>query len=121
MGMYDYVKCEYPLPDGTIRANAEFQTKDFDCMMDVVTITAEGRLMLRESHYATVPEEERPYFGKPEWEEPLYQLAGSIRLVVDREYDANFHGEFEFRDGVTNYIARFTDGQLDHIRIDTFD
>ena len=119
MGMYDYVNCEYPLPDGKVYPDGELQTKDFECIMDIVTITAEGRLILRDSHYATVPEEERPYFGTPKWDESsLYHLAGSIRLVVDREYDANFHAEFEFYDLFTRYIAKFTNGQLDHIRVD---
>ncbi len=43
MGMFDYIKCEYPLPDGW---NGELQTKDFDCEMVTHIITADGRLML---------------------------------------------------------------------------
>lgn len=43
MGMYDNIKCEYPLADG---GNAlDFQTKSLDCALAEYTITAEGKLV----------------------------------------------------------------------------
>ena len=47
MGLFDSVRCEYPLP-GTppaCAAGAEFQTKDLNCYMLRYTITADGRLV----------------------------------------------------------------------------
>jgi hypothetical protein len=46
MGMFDSVRCEYPLP-GDPPANAaelEFQTKDLDCLLETFTISKEGIL-----------------------------------------------------------------------------
>lgn len=43
MGMFDYVKCEYPLPDGW-KPSGLFQTKDLECALGTYTITKEGRI-----------------------------------------------------------------------------
>jgi hypothetical protein len=46
MGMFDSIRCEYPLP-GDAPANAaelEFQTKDLDCLLETFTITKDGFL-----------------------------------------------------------------------------
>lgn len=116
MGMYDYVVCQHPFPDGTIHTE-ELQTKDFDCMMTTLTITADGRLLIEDSHYETVPEQERPYYGTSKWDENiLYRLSGSIRRVVDAVRDTNYHGDFYFGSMTTEYVARFSNGQLDWIR-----
>ena len=48
MGLFDYIRCEMPLP-GDPDPDMAFQTKDFDPMMDMYTITSAGRLVL-ESH-----------------------------------------------------------------------
>lgn len=45
MGMFDYIICEYPLPDG-FTASDEFQSKDLDCMLSSYIITSDGRLIL---------------------------------------------------------------------------
>lgn len=119
MGMYDYVVCEHPLDDGTTLNGVELQTKDFECSMDIVRITPEGRLILRETHGETVPEQERPYYGKPEWDGPykeLYRLSGSYRTIAHREYDAQYHGDMRFCSMDSYYVARFTHGQLEYIR-----
>ena len=44
MGMFDYVHCEVPLPDGWQQPH-ELQTKDFDCEMEIYTIRKDGLLM----------------------------------------------------------------------------
>ena len=46
MGMFDHVRCEYPLPDGFVPGDTVvFQTKDMDNVMDNYRISAEGRLL----------------------------------------------------------------------------
>ncbi len=42
--MYDYIRCEYPLPGNPPSWATEFQTKDLGCEMEQYTITADGRL-----------------------------------------------------------------------------
>jgi hypothetical protein len=55
MGLYDRIRCEYPLPDGFARTNG-WQTKDLECALLDYTITADGRLVLD-------PDEEVPFTG----------------------------------------------------------
>ena len=50
MGMFDYVQCDYPLPDGRVVEGPVFQTKDFDCGLDTIRITRAGRLVLQDWH-----------------------------------------------------------------------
>lgn len=57
MGMFDYAKIEYPLPDGW--AGTDLQTKDFDCILEYVDISEDGRL--------TVYGEDSDYTGKAEF------------------------------------------------------
>src|ERR1700761_8929468 len=127
MGMFDYVKCEVPLPDGWV-PHELLQTKDFDCEMVTHLITREGRLMLEridETHI--VPKEERPYPN----EDGLLGMCGMLRTVTSL-HDSNFHGIFNLYGVETisnepderycergrpiyrshNYSAKFTDGRL---------
>lgn len=134
MGMFDYIRCEVPLPDGW---SGELQTKDFDCEMVTHVISADGRLMLDRGHDEAVPLLERPLW-KAEWgdseaaekEHLVSALCGSVRRVP-KYIDANFHGVVNFNGLETvghvpderyangkpiykrhNYDAKFTDGQL---------
>ena len=116
MGMYDYVKCECELPDPEVQ-NEEFQTKAFDNRMGYYTITTSGVLIHHQTIWEPVPEEERPYYGKPEWKKDgFYRVAGSIRTVHVRDVEMDFHGIFHFYKSKGNdwyeYKAKFTDGQL---------
>lgn len=47
MGMFDVIHCEYELPGNppAFAKNAEFQTKDLECLLCRYTITADGRLV----------------------------------------------------------------------------
>lgn len=73
MGMFDYVKCEVPLPDGYVPDDGFLQTKDFQCQLHELTITKEGRLI---GPTATAY-----------WDDP-------VGAIVDR----NFHGVLRFYD-----------------------
>ncbi len=135
MGMFDYIRCERPLPDGwEIAPDAVvLQTKDFDCEMVVHVITAGGRLMLeRVDSTEIVPPAERPYPN----DDGILGLAGSLRRHTSL-HDANFHGWVHFYALETvgyehderwprgkpiykshDYRAKFTDGQLVEIVVD---
>ncbi len=80
MGMFDEIRCEYPLPDAAMQ-DATFQTKSFDRDMTHYTITADGQLIHHTVQWESVPEEERPYYGRPEWDKPFLRVAGSIKTI----------------------------------------
>jgi len=121
MGMFDYVRCETPLPDGFA---GELQSKDFDCRMTEIVIRADGRLEIEDWEHESVPKAERPF---PDAEPgSIKALCGMWRRANRRWRDLNFHGDFNFygsegRHGTPEYvwheyIARFTDGRLAYIR-----
>lgn len=128
MGMFDYLLCEYSLPDTApkwINETTLWQTKDTDAQyMEYYTITKEGRLIHHSVIYENVPENERPNWGKPEWEtSKISQLLGCIRSVPIGDVDTNYHGDlhigamtekqpYEFYD----LIIRFTNGNVEWIK-----
>ena len=128
MGMFDYIKCEYPLPENAPKwlEGAEFQTEDTDAQyMETYIITKEGRFIHKTVRYEVVPENERPYWGKPEWEKSdIRKSCGMIRDIPTGDIDTNYHGDIYFC-GVSigppfiscNLVARFTEGQLQYIKI----
>jgi hypothetical protein len=106
MGLFDWVKCEYTLPDGFQPPGEydDFQTKTFDDpYMEHYAITREGRLLHRFVCYDITPAEER--HRADQWE------------------DTGFHGDLEFGTYNTEtkeehqYIARFTGGRLSWIHL----
>ena len=121
MGMYDEIKCKYSLPDKEVQ-DETFQTKDFACVLGAYTITKEGKLICHTVRTEVVPEEERPYFGKPGWDRGMNRLIGSMRSIPTGDVEIPFHGDLRFytdlRDKDKNtyvwyeYKARFTDSTL---------
>ncbi|MBA3692102.1 MAG: hypothetical protein H0X49_13130 [Acidobacteria bacterium] len=125
MGMFDYLKCEYPLPDSTVQ-NETFQTKSLDKVLGDYTITADGRLILHAVSYESVPEEERPYYDKPEWKKPFGKICGSLTSSPTGDVEIAYHGDVRFYTSVGSrenndyewfeYQARFTDGKLQWVK-----
>ena len=98
MGLFDHVRCDYPLPDG--KPGGSFQTKSFDApYLEQYRITAEGRLLYDRARYAA---------------DPPNKLVDWI--------DTNFHGVLNFYDYVDEtkewreFNAIFTHGQLEMIQ-----
>jgi hypothetical protein len=139
MGMFDWVRCEYPLPDPEAQGY-QFQTKDTPCLMEHYIITAEGRLIAHEWDYEATPDDELPYKDS---DNSLLRLFGCIRRVagserlIDIEWDGpfNFYGDVQtgglhairistgedlFYPGPQppwyEYLATFAGGQLQEIR-----
>lgn len=121
MGMYDEIHVDYPLPGDP--PYKDFQTKDLDCTMGSYTITAGGRLIEHTYVLDFVPEEERPFFGKPEWEHPFMRMCGCLKREETGDVDTNYHGLLIFYTGKWSnelqkhldwyeYRAKFTDGTL---------
>ena len=125
MGMYDDIRCEYPLPDKEVQGEV-FQTKDFGCCLEEYLITKEGKIIHHTVRREAVPEEERPYYGKPEWDKGLYRMFGSLRSIPTGDVEIPFHGDLRFYTylgdlkGDTEtwyeYEARFTEGVLTSIK-----
>jgi hypothetical protein len=128
MGMFDTLKCKYPMPHGyEFLQNEEFQTKDFDNVLDKYTITKEGGLVHHNYVWDFVPEEERPFYGKPEWDtNPLFRTMGSLKTIHVGDKEMDFHGYIRFytsikdKDGYKFYElqAKFTDGKLVDLKME---
>lgn len=127
MGMYDNIKCDYPLEGGVW--DEVFQTKSFGDgftggFLDDYTITAEGELVLHKTAWEVVPEQERPYWGKPEWDKnPLMQVAGSMKSIPLGDEVIEHHGVVNMYTQVTGsggawieYEIKFTDGKVADVK-----
>lgn len=118
MGMYDYIKCEYPLPDAHMQ-DALFQTKDTEAMyLEHYTITRDGKLVHHGVAYGETPPEERPYYD-PEikgFKSAVDEFCGSISETPTGDIEIPYHGDVYFytsvgwfADGTKTY--RISDGQ----------
>ena len=119
MGMYDDIVCKYPLPlpeDTKGYTPHSFQTKDFDCALDLYEIREDGTLWLREV--------EREYIeGNPNGKthsERMFKVneirswwnqlktTQTIRLYdyqhTDGEYDYSIEFSVTFIEGILNKI-----------------
>jgi hypothetical protein len=112
-----------------------FQTKDLENCLGTYVIK-DGRLYERVYEHEDVPEEERPYYGKLEWDEggpvfgkDFYRCSGSRRVVGYHDRDLEYHGDLifyatkkdlgladEYRMGLLTFRARFTEGDLQWIK-----
>jgi hypothetical protein len=103
MGMFDTLHYE----------DKEYQTKDFECIMETYRIVNK-RLLKDEYHYEEVPKEQRPYpDGKG-----ILKMCGCVKKVIDKkDVDVEYHGIFEahYIDNNKNFhseLFKFTDGNL---------
>lgn len=102
MGMFDYVRCDYPLPSQE-DVGQEFQTKDFDApFLRHYVITADGRLIRPVVNYEDHSDPTAPAGS-------FASLRGLMTPVPTGEVeDLNWHGYVEFG----CYRAKFTDGKV---------
>lgn len=122
MGMFDYVECEYPLPDGytpkkNIYGENAFQTKDFERIMTTLKITAEGRLEIFLYDYVQVGEYD------PGWTDgelvPRFERTNKRWVEYTDHAGEYFTGAFNFYSSLEHdYRAYFHDGQLQKIILD---
>ena len=124
MGMFDYIRCEYPLPDTEVQEQV-FQTKSLDSALERYTITRDGRLILHQVRYESVPEAERRYYGTPEWEtDPIVRSFGCTRSIQVGDVEVPHHGDIIFYTSIGTgqdhqwfeYRARFTKGRVQWIK-----
>jgi hypothetical protein len=127
MGMFDYLHVDYPLPidapDWVTQATI-FQCKQTpEQGLDNYTISKEGKLIFHSVQWETVPENERPYWGKPEWDTTFGSFVGSIRSIPTGDVEISYHGylclsamsntqPYQFYE----MVASFTHGHLDWLK-----
>jgi hypothetical protein len=106
MGMFDEVHCGADLPPGHPEMDRDFQTKSLGSCLDRFTITKEGRLILHAVRYEAS-------------DEPGRRLP-MMKAVPLGDVDTEFHGDIQLygraKDGLVEYVARFTHGTLEWIR-----
>lgn len=107
MGLFDNIRCEYPLPDGSDAH--EFQTKDTPSQcLDTYTIRSDGTLW--RTAYDT---EDRCDPNA----EGLDRFFGCMTRVRSREVPCrDYCGSIEFYEGQSGYVALFDEGRLLKIR-----
>lgn len=116
MGMFDELKCEYPLPDPIVQDEI-FQTKSLDRLLDNYTLTRDGRLILHQAHYGPEPEEEQPLIS---------DVSEVPRANSEKDVEISYHGDVFFytllgTPGADDwqwfeYKARFIEGKLQWIQ-----
>ncbi len=121
--MFDNIRCEYKLPGAVMEIqNALFQTKNFERMSDTYTITEGGEFIHHVHEYESVPEEERPHYGTPEWEEKsLYRWVGSIKSKFVEDVKVNHSGLVNIYTIIHDsewweYEIKFIDGKVINVK-----
>ena len=126
MGMFNSIKILCPLPDTeekwiqeSAKTSFRFQTKSIEPKnMDLYTITEDGRLIHHQVQWVEVPENERPYYGTPEWESDpgIYRFMGCMKSIPIGDFQIMKTIEVEFHDyqndAYISYTAQFKDGIL---------
>src|SRR5262245_1886337 len=95
MGMFDTIRCEYPLPDPR-HQDLEYQTKDLDCALFHYKITRVGQLVR--------------LAGRGQWgpdRDVVWPLHGDIRIYTH---------EKSLEPPWVEYEVRFTHGSVEWIR-----
>ena len=109
MGMFDEVRCRYPLPAEIPPWVDWFQTKDLSCDMSQFEITEDGRLV-----------QTGAFFGETEdWSD----YHGDVYFYTSNWSISTAQGQVYTRDGTgDNYISlefcvRFTDGKVSRMTL----
>lgn len=117
MGMFDDLICEYPLPKKYEKYQSEvFQTKSLNNCMDKYVINKDGELIHHSFKWDMTPEEERPYYNKPEWDK--LKFIGSFKAVPQKPVKVYYTGEIKFYHSAEkgeiwiDLIALFVRGKL---------
>lgn len=97
MGLFDTVRCEYPLPDSR-HQNLEFQTKKLDCLLLRYTIRRDGTLVRHAGEGA---------FGSGPERDVEWPIHGDISIYT------SIHSEDP---SWIEYVVRFTHGRVEWIR-----
>lgn len=124
MGMFDDIECKYPLPQPEdpkgFNGGIYFQTKDFECLLDIYEIREDGTLWLRKVEYEFEPNNDStkfsklhiPYKEKKSWWEPV----NTTRNIKMYTY---IHSETDY-DYWIEYEVTFINGKLTKVNLSNF-
>ena len=145
--MFDYLRCEQPLPDGW-QPDELMQTKDLDCELVEYVITKDGRLLCDRGHLEHLPDRYPTYLEAFEQLSKMMDngferlrkmvdtgFDGALRFggleVIGYETDQKYGGPVTYRSSgkpivvggkpiykLHDYRAKFEDGQLIEIVMD---
>jgi len=124
MGMFDYVKCDYPLPDIEVAEkwnidlkSVSFQTKDMDNCLEEYIIKNDGELYIVKNEYKWVDDDNS-------------FLKGYCEVVSSEEVKAEYHGMMNFyhyEHDLTkddkhftlsiDFLAKFVDNKLVDLKV----
>lgn len=101
MGLFDYVRCLHPLPDGFLPGDRLFQTKSMDDpYLNILVITEDGRLVREDGSRDYSDFHGDLDFG---WSNICAGWSGFYATYDDTEIDSR------------DYVARFSNGRLSRI------
>lgn len=112
MGMFDSVKCRYPVPDPECQ-NLDFQTKDLEQTLSEYVILEDGRLVVRRRDVEWV-DDPSAFLGshmvtkRSWWEEDYHH--GDVVIYGLKRSDKPAEG-----DNWVEYVVRFTRGRVESI------
>jgi hypothetical protein len=126
MGMFDSVKCNWPLPAPLEIINwlpdlydLEFQTKDLDNLLDTYTIDEDGALWVTEKTYKWVDDDSaflkgyNEVVGERIKKEPFHGMLNFYayeRVYNDEKQESGF-------DVSIDYLGKFIDGKLEKVDV----
>lgn len=126
--MFDSIKCEYPLPipEGVDKIgfdykSIEFQTKDFDSLLDTYTIRENGELYKTNATYKWVDDDNhflKGYMDVESSEEQKYDYHGILNFYCYEDIEQD---DGEVTNITIDYIAKFTDGKLVDIKMEKYE
>jgi len=119
MGMFDDLKCEYPLPLGASQGELAgrnwrrngFQTKDFDCLMDQYCIREDGTLW-RQIHAWGSGRKGRLRRKAAGWE-PLSGFVSTVRF-----YDFIYGNQADY---LVEWVAVIVAGRVAELRLEKWE
>lgn len=124
MGMFDYVKIDYNIPDSFpswINSETVWQTKNTPRQfMEHYTITKNGKLIHHSVRYEEVPKKDRPYPDN----DGLRGWIGCMKSIPEKDIVLDWHGDMylitsrEKNDGEYEFFeckVRFSNGKLQEI------
>jgi hypothetical protein len=112
MGMFDSIRCDYPLPLPLEVVDKlpdiyeiEFQTKDFENLLDYYFLTEEGEILFNKKKYEWLEEGIIPY--------PFHGLLNFYSYETVYSDTSKLSGY----DISVDYMAKFNNGRLDSIEV----
>lgn len=106
MGMFDYIRCSYPLPIEIPAWMGRFQTKDLTCYLQEYEITTDGLLVC----LSDPAENWSDYHGDLEFYESNWSISTAEGVMYTTEGTGPDYISIEF-------VARFTNGKVDRIAV----